>query len=242
MLPGRNIRFTTTRWTLVRAAAASPTPQSKAAMEELCRIYREPLLGFAARLLGSATEAEDATHDFIVHALEHGVFARASAEKGMFRTFIRASLRHFLANQYKERMAQKRGGGKKAVSIDSDSFSSSDDRSLCCAPDLDVAFDREWALALLRKAAIEANRLLKTPEDRLLLAALVPELGIKDLGEVPQGDLATHLEISEGALKVRKCRMRKVLRDQIRAAVEETVASCQDIDAELSYLFTCLKA
>ena len=81
-----------------------------AALAQLCQTYWYPLYAFVRR--GGAThhDAEDLTQAFFAKLLEKNYLGDASRERGRFRTFLLASLKHFLANEWDKRSAKKRGG------------------------------------------------------------------------------------------------------------------------------------
>ena len=66
----------------------------------------------------SQKDAEDLIQGFFARLIEKNDLADADPARGRFRTFLLASLRHFMANQRDRRQALKRGGGVRIVSID----------------------------------------------------------------------------------------------------------------------------
>src|SRR6516225_1795152 len=104
-------RFVTTHWSLVLAAADRDEAKARAALAELCTAYWPPLYGFVRRLGYDAEQAQDLTQEFFTRLLEKDYLKAVDRERGKFRTFLLASFRHFLANEYDRANAQKRGGG-----------------------------------------------------------------------------------------------------------------------------------
>jgi RNA polymerase sigma-70 factor (ECF subfamily) len=141
--------FATTHWSVVLAAGKENTPQSAAALEQLCRTYWYPLYAYVRRRGYGREDAEDLTQGFVLELLERNSFARACSDKGRFRSFLLAGLSYFLANQRERATAQKRGGGKPVLSFDAQAaeqryaLEAADDRSP------DRLFEQQWALALL---------------------------------------------------------------------------------------------
>ncbi|MDW8310439.1 MAG: RNA polymerase subunit sigma-24, partial [Verrucomicrobiales bacterium] len=143
--------FVTTHWTVVLAAGRRHTPQADRALEELCRTYWYPLYAYVRRRGHSREDAEDLTQAFFARFLAKNYLEGLSAERGRFRAFLLAALKHFLANEWDRARAQKRGGGAPHLSLD---WQTADTQfQLAAAHELspDRAFDREWALALLAK-------------------------------------------------------------------------------------------
>lgn len=112
-------RFHTTQWTLVLSAAADDP--SHPALGTLCGLYWLPVYTFIRRQGHDASEAEDLTQSFFGRLVEKSYLAQADRARGRFRSFLLASVKHFLANERDRGLAQKRGGAIEHVSID-DSF------------------------------------------------------------------------------------------------------------------------
>src|SRR5689334_21240803 len=110
--------FATTRWTVVLTAGQRHTPQADRALEELCRAYWFPLYAYVRRRGHAKADAEDLVQAFFARFLAKNYLEGLSAERGRFRAFLLASLKHFLINEWKRTQRQKRGGGEKLLSLD----------------------------------------------------------------------------------------------------------------------------
>ena len=127
------------------------SPQSDRALEELCRTYWYPLYAYVRRRGHAKEDAEDLTQAFFARFLEKNYLGGLAAERGKFRAFLLASLKHFLANEWDKAQRQKRGGGAPHLSLD---WQDADGRFHLDPPDPatpEQIFDREWALALLER-------------------------------------------------------------------------------------------
>src|SRR5271155_692938 len=142
-------QFATTRWSLVLAAGQRSSPQSSAALATLCENYWYPLYAYVRRRGHDSDEAQDLTQAFFARLLEKNDLAAADPERGRFRSFLLASLKHFLANEWDRQRAQKRGGGRPPFSID---FGAAEDRYRG-EPSHELTaekiFERRWAMVLL---------------------------------------------------------------------------------------------
>ena len=143
--------FATTHWTVVLAAGARHTPQADSALEELCRTYWFPLYAYVRRRGHARADAEDSVQAFFARFLEKNYLTGLNAERGRFRAFLLAALKHFLANERDRAQAQKRGGGRAPLSLDWETADTQFQVAATNEPSPDRAFDREWALALLAK-------------------------------------------------------------------------------------------
>src|SRR5579871_4802797 len=115
----RGASFTPTHWSVVLAAAGhGDSTSARDALERLCRNYWVPIYAFVRRQGHSPHDAQDLTQEFFAHLLEKNYLAGVDQAKGRFRSFLLASLKHFLANEWDKARAQKRGGGIAPIPID----------------------------------------------------------------------------------------------------------------------------
>jgi len=112
--------FTTTHWSVVLQAGESDSPQAAAALEQLCRTYWYPLYAYVRREGHSPTDAQDLTQEFFARLLARHSLAQVGSQKGKFRSFLLAALRHFLSDQRDRALAAKRGGGAEVLSLDAE--------------------------------------------------------------------------------------------------------------------------
>src|SRR5438477_5828839 len=103
--------FALTRWSVVLAAGRSDSVHAKDALENLCRNYWPPLYAFVRRQGHSPADAQDLTQEFFARLLQKNYLRAVDPAKGRFRSFLLASLKHFLANEWDKAKAAKRGGG-----------------------------------------------------------------------------------------------------------------------------------
>jgi hypothetical protein len=103
-------RFDTTSWTLVRAAAANPTTDSRQALAMLCQAYWPPVYGFVRRSGYDKEQSQDLTQGFFTQLLEKSFLVDADQQRGRFRSFLLTAVKHFLANEWDREHTLKRGG------------------------------------------------------------------------------------------------------------------------------------
>jgi len=228
--------FATTHWTVVLAAGKHSTPQSNGALEQLCRTYWFPLYAYVRRRGHTKEDAEDLTQAFFARFLAKNYLAGLSAERGRFRAFLLASLKHFLNNEWKKSQRLKRGGGEAPLSLDWQTADTKFQVAATAEPSPDKVFDREWALALLAKVIGR----LQTECEVDGKAKLFEQLKIfltagKD--ELAQSKAAKSLGMEEGAVRVAIHRLRKRYRELLRDEIEQTLADAADVDEEMRALF-----
>ncbi len=227
--------FVTTRWTVVIAAGRKSSPQSDRALGELCQIYWYPLYAYVRRQGHSREDAEDLVQAFFARFLEKNYLEKLSSERGKFRAFLLASLKHFLANEWDKSQRQKRGGGAQHLSLD---WQSADERYHLDPPDPsspDRTYDREWALALLD---LVINRLRDECAADGKARLFEQAKGYLMVGQsaIPYPDAARALEMDEGAVRVAVHRLRKRYRELLRGEIAQTLTDPTQVEHELRSL------
>jgi RNA polymerase sigma factor (sigma-70 family) len=249
-MPGRAPAgaFVTTHWSVVQAAGrGSDTGRARDALARLCQTYWHPLYAYARRLGHSPHDAQDLTQEFFARLLARNFLAGADESRGRFRSFLLASFKHFLANEWDKARAQKRGGGQIPIPIDVASAETS------YRPDgfqintvepadpatADKAFERRWALTLLDQVLRRLRGEYEGSGRRELFEQLKPTL-TEASRTVRYAEMASRLGTTEGAVKVAVHRLRQQYRDLLRAEIAETVSGPEEVDDELRNLFQAL--
>jgi RNA polymerase sigma-70 factor (ECF subfamily) len=232
-MPGE--QFVSTRWSVVLAAADRSSPDSRDALDTLCRIYWYPVYAFTRRQGASAHEAEDLTQEFFARLLEKDYLEGVAPEKGRFRSFLLVCLRRFLANERDRARAAKRGGGRRPLSID---LADAEGRYRL-EPGHQLTperiFDRRWALALLEQVLNTLERELEASGKGRLFDRLKVYLAAQRSAP-PYAEAAQELGMTEGAVKVAVHRLRQRYRRLLRAEVARTVGDADDVDEEIRRL------
>ena len=228
--------FATTHWTVVLAAGKRHTPQSDGALEELCRTYWFPLYAYVRRRGHTKEDAEDSVQAFFARFLAKNYLEGLSAERGRFRAFLLASLKHFLINEWKKTQRLKRGGGEAPLSLDWETADTKFQVAATNEPSPDKVFDREWALALLAKVIERLQQECETDGKAKLFAQLKIFLTAGKDGTA-QAEVAKALGMEEGAVRVAIHRLRKRYRELLRAEIAQTLADAADVDEEMRALF-----
>ena len=229
--------FATTHWSVVLEAGRRSVPAAQAALEKLCRTYWFPLYAFARRQGNSPEDAQDLTQDFFARLLEKNYLAKADPDRGKFRTFLLRSLRNFLANEWKRAGRLKRGGGLEFLSIDTNA---AEDRYAAGAPDgfnPDAEYETRWAVTLIEQV-LAALREEFNAADKVRLFEELKGFIWGDKSTSSYAEIAGHLNLSEGTVKVAVHRLRQRFRELLRAEVAHTVARPEDIDGELRHLIS----
>jgi DNA-directed RNA polymerase specialized sigma24 family protein len=238
-LRGGNVArdFASTHWSVVLLAGKEHSLQSAAALEKLCRAYWYPLYSFTRRQGYGPHEAADLTQDFFSHLLSTNALGSVKREKGKFRSFLLASLKNLLANEWNRARSLKRGSGVPLFSLNEEMAEGR--YKLDPADDMtpDRIFNRRWADTILSRALDR----LRDECDGDAKIQRFDEVKVFLLGEQGTETLcmaAARLKLSLGALKGLVHRLRRRFRELIRDEVAQTVADPEEIEQEIRDLFT----
>jgi len=230
-----NDRFAVTRWSIVRAAHGGDTQMRVVALEQLCRTYWQPLYAYVRRRGNNPEDAADLTQEFFARLLAGDSLESVAPEKGRFRAFLLAAVKHFLANEHDRRKAAKRGGGAVHLSLDMAEAETLYQQTAPAALQPDRLFDRQWALTVLEVALERLRAEHDTPEKLRLFEGLKGTL-TADAGTLGYATLGQQLGLSEGAVKVAAHRLRKRYRELLKAEVAGTVEDPLQVGEELQAL------
>jgi RNA polymerase sigma-70 factor (ECF subfamily) len=232
-------QFTTTRWTLVRAAKRRHDPAGSEAFAKLCERYYEPLYSYLRRRGYTREDAQDLTQGFMTRLIEKDVLHHADPARGRFRAFLLTSLKHYTANEHARASAVKRGGGAPPLTLD---VTAAENRyRLEPRDDLtpERLYDRRWALGVLERALAQLRAEFRAAGREPFLDAVHGSL----MGDAEAGsyrDIGDRFGMTENAVKVAAHRVRRRYRDLLRAEVAEMVESEREVEDELRYLMSAL--
>jgi RNA polymerase sigma-70 factor (ECF subfamily) len=233
-------RFATTHWTVVLAAGGKPTPAADQALAELCRTYWYPLYAYARRRGYSKQDAEDLTQGFFARFLRRNYLDGLSREKGRFRAFLLACMKHFLADEW-DRASAARRDVQRTVPLDPEAA----ERRYLAEP-VDNAtperlFEQQWALTLLETAVQRLHRDYEAAGQGAMFVELRFAL-TGDRSAVPYAELAARLGMSPQAVRVAVHRLRRRYRQILRQEIAHTVTEVADVGPELDHLRQALSA
>lgn len=228
-------RFQTTNWSLVLAARDEPSAAGREALGALCEIYWYPLYACVRASGHDAETSRDLTQEFFTLLLENDLLESVDPEAGRFRSFLFASLKHFLSHQRDKARALKRGGGMRFVPFDGmaaeDRFASEPVDRL----NPEEVFERRWALTVLDRAmeALRAEFVARGERERF------ERLRQYLTGQEPHAsyrEVASDLAMSEEAVRAAIVRLRRQLGRALRDQIADTVATPDQVDDEVRYL------
>jgi RNA polymerase sigma factor (sigma-70 family) len=233
--------FHTTHWSVVLAAGRASVPEAALALETLCRTYWYPLYAHLRRAGRSHEDAQDLTQSFLASLLEHQRLRQVHPAKGKFRSFLLASLKHFLANEWDKQRALKRGGQFTFVPLDDEVASERFERELVTVDTPDRAFEQSWATALLDAVLVQLRDEFAREGKAALFEALQVYLS-GDRSGPPYNEVGTRLGLGESGVKMAVLRLRRRFGELLRAEIAHTVSTPEEIDEEIRCLFAAVSA
>jgi RNA polymerase sigma factor (sigma-70 family) len=225
--------FQITRWSLILAASQPDSPEARAALARLCEDYWYPVYAFLRRRGYDRDRSKDLTQELFAQLIEKRSFEVADKERGRFRSFLLASLRHLLSHEYKRDHAVKRGGEYTFIPLDEVLA----ENRYVTEPADDMSpeklFERRWALTLLDQAMEDLKREYVDSGRSQHFEVLHPFIAGASDSSASYAEVAARLNLNENAARQAAFRLRTRFGDLLRARVALTVASPQEMEAEL---------
>jgi RNA polymerase sigma factor (sigma-70 family) len=237
--PGGVRQFASTHWSVVLQARESQAPESEKALENLCAAYWYPLYLYVRSRGHRPEEACDLTQEFFARLLQKKWLREADPARGRFRTFLLTAMMHFLANEWHQARAVKRGGGRECIPLDvleaEERFALEPRDNATPA----ALYDRRWALTLIGRAQDRLRDEQAAAGESARFAVLEPTLA-GERTSAGYRELAIRFAVSEGTVKSWVSRLRSRFRALLLDEISQTVGEDQDATSELNELFAAL--
>jgi RNA polymerase sigma factor (sigma-70 family) len=231
--------FATTHWSVVAQSALTDVPEAGDALAQLCEMYWPPIYSFVRRRGYAPPDAQDLTQSFFAFFLRTKAYARTDHLQGKFRSFLLASVKNFLADNWDREQAIRRGRDYQFVSLDQETGETFYDAASAADSTAESLFELRWAKSLTAGA-------IKSLRDELQAegkAKLFEELKSFLIGGsvLPSYDEASaRMGLPRATVKTHVHRLRQRYREIVRREVARTVSSPHEIDEELRYLCNAL--
>src|SRR5262249_8595186 len=224
--------FPSTHWSVVLAAGRRQVePQAaQAARAELCQTYWVPLYSFVRSRGYTLHDAQDLTQSFFAYLIERKIYTRVDRQKGRFRSFLRASVKNFLADASDRERKLKRGGGQSFLPLQEGQIKEAESlfQNHQSAGTEELIFDRSWAEALVDAGLERLSADYRSEAKEKLFNELRIFLVRSAESPPAYADLAGRLGMTESTLRSHVTRLRARYREALRAEVRRTV----DTEAE----------
>ena len=234
-------KVATTQWSQVLAARDGSESQARAALESLCQTYWQPLYAYIRHQGASPDEASDLTQGFFAELLEKDFLSSVDPSKGRFRSFLLASLRHFLSHQRDQTRTLKRGGGARTLSLDTEVAEERYSGETATGRTPEEVFERRWAMTVLDRAMDQLRKVSMADDDPNQFELLRQYLTSAE-PHSPYKQVAYSLGMSEGAVKTAVHRLRKSYGQCLRSEIAEVVSDLTEIDNEVRHLLAVVRS
>lgn len=232
-------RFATTNWSLILRAAGADDAEAELAMALLCEAYWYPVYAFVRRQGHSAADAEDLTQGYFARFLEKGFIREVRPEHGRFRAFLLVSVKNFLHNERDRERAQKRGGGRRLVSLDAATAERNYEPRVADRTTPEDLFERSWAQTVFDRVLDQLEQRAEGRGRGTRMARLRPFL----IGGEAAGaytEVAAEWGVGESAVRAAVHRLRKDFAGRLREEVARTVTDGAEVDDEVRHILTVL--
>jgi RNA polymerase sigma factor (sigma-70 family) len=234
---GQGNHFPSTLWSQVVNAGDKDTQTRLAAWEELASRYWKPVYAcIRARWHKTPDEVMDLTQEFFAWMMETGFPSKADPRRGRFRIFIRSAIDSYLKMELRSRGRQKRGGGKRIVSLETLRGDAASD-----VPDLvgvspQSAFECLWKRELLTRA----TRILKESylkEEKETYYRVFHSAYLDGTSKATHQELSAKHGISPSDVNNYVMDAKRRLREILKDLLAETVGGSEELQGEYRELF-----
>ena len=230
------MRFPDTRWDELAKASLHGDTEARAALDEFCRRYWQPVNAFIRWKGFDPAGASDLTQEFFLSFLKNRSWHRADRLRGTFRTFLLGALSHTLQKARLHQARLKRGGGAAPLSLDEMSSDEGHEPLLPNISPADAAlFDRAWAVRILDAALAEVRSQYRANGKEAMYDALKGFLTPRRASP-SYDETAAALRLHVGAVRTEIHRLRQAFRGALRREISQTVSAPHEIEEELRHL------
>ncbi len=221
--------FPATRWSVVLTARdGGRTEGSRAALEDLCRLYWRPLYAFARGSGFSAEDAEDLTQDFFARVIVgQDLLATAEPFLGKLRTFLLTAFQRDLSDARQAARRQKHGSGN-IISFDAIPAGNQLAPALTTVPEPVQLFEREWAESVIRASLNSLAAEFEAGGKAELFLNLRPFISAGGDSPAGYGELSAATGLTMPAARQMVHRLRVRFRQAVRGHIADTLHNPTD--------------
>jgi len=235
--PVESRSFPSTSWTVIREAQAAPAAERARALDRLVAVYWRPVY-WTIRLDWSVApeDARDLTQDYFARFVEHDLVQQVASDRGLFRSYVKATLRHFLLAWRRAERALKRGGGLHIVALDDLDPVEADPPSGEGSPE--SRFERELMRSILLRALDDLRRSLERDGKGDCFELFHHYYVAESEGRAPSyRELTARFQIGEHDVKNRLATARARFRNHVLALLRDGLTSDADLASEIRAVF-----
>jgi RNA polymerase sigma-70 factor (ECF subfamily) len=231
--------FATTHWSVVAQSALTDVPEAANALAQLCEMYWPPIYSFIRRRGYAPSDAQDLTQSFFAYFLRTKAYVRTDRLHGKFRSFLLASVKNFLADNWDREQAIRRGGRYQFVSLDQEAGETFYDAASAPDSTAERLFELRWAKSLTAGALNSLRQELQA-EGKAELFEHLKKFLIGGSVLPSYDEASARMGLPRATIKTHVHRLRQRYREIVRREVARTVSSPHEVDEELHYLCNVL--
>ena len=186
-------------------------------------------------------DAEDLTQGFFALLLERKDLNTVRKEKGRLRSYLLASVKHFLADESRHAMAVKRGKGQRLIPLDDIRERERIDVERSDRFTADQIYERRWALTVLEQVMARLREEYRSAGNVRFFDQMKKML-MDEPDRPSQAEIASEFDMTENAVKQAFYRFRQRYQTLLREEIAHTVAMPGDIEDELRHLIAVVRA
>jgi RNA polymerase sigma-70 factor (ECF subfamily) len=233
-LGGAGVNFSETVWGMIERARDAEPAVRQAGLDELARNYWKPVYHYLrVAWAKSNDDAKDLTQAFFLWLVDTQALKRYQPEKGSFRTFLKALLRHFVQHRDEALERLKRGGGRTFLHLEGDDQSLEGMLPDSKATDPEESFEQQWRQTLLARA-------VGCVRERLLAEGVAIKFRVFEsyyLNASPEerptySGIASALGLTGSEVQHKLAEVREDIRNEIRAQLARTVSGPEELEEE----------
>lgn len=228
---GGDARFPATLWSQILSARDPEHPANRTALDELIRRYWKPVYAYVLfQWAHDGDKAKDLTQAFFTVFIEKDFLKSVDPGKGNFRSFLKATLKHFLLNAKRDERRLKRGGD--GVRIPFEEVQETVAHESDPAKDAEDAFDRAWRSTVLDQGIASLREELTAAGKQHQWQVFESIVLIKTDKPPTYEEVARKLKLNVTDVTNHLHAVRKKLRESLRRTLLEGLADPGDLDTE----------
>jgi RNA polymerase sigma-70 factor (ECF subfamily) len=231
--------FATTHWGIVAQSALTDVPEATDALAQLCELYWPPIYSFIRRRGYAPSDAQDLTQSFFEFFLRTKAYARSDRLHGKFRSFLLASVKNFLADNWDRNHAIRRGGGYQFIPLDPETAEAFYDAATEPDSTAERLFELRWAKTVTAGALNSLREELQA-EGKVKLFEQLKSFLAGGTVLPSYDDASARTGLPRATVKTHVHRLRQRYREIVRREIARTVSAPHEVDEELRYLCNVL--
>jgi RNA polymerase sigma factor (sigma-70 family) len=234
IMGGPDRSFPTTIWSDILTAANPASPQSRNKLEQLLLAYWRPVYVYIRVAWHKSIEdAKDLAQAFFTHLLQKEYLGAVRPEKGSFRGYLKAALKHFLIDAERSAAARRPEGHLFSIDASSQELAALGGGE---SSSPDEAYDREWFRGLVDAGIEDLRRALEQEQKGAYFEVFriycidAPE---DEEARPTYREVADRLGIKETDVRNYLSFCRRLLRRLLEQRIRNYVETDRDVDPEL---------